>query len=135
MNKRYQILVVDDDREDHQILLEYFKEYGKDQHVKFLENGQEAIAFLESIDDDNALPRLVVLDLNMPILNGTQTLFRLKQLRRFRNIPTIIFSTSDNESERRKCLSFGAADYVVKPSTYEEGQQMVERFAGYIAEH
>ena len=134
MKKNCQILVVDDDPEDHLILLEYFREFGKDEHVKFLENGQEALDFLESIEDDQALPRLVVLDLNMPILNGTQTLYRLKQLRRFRNIPTIIFSTSDNENEKRKCLSFGAADYVVKPSTYEQGQQMVERFTGYISE-
>jgi CheY-like chemotaxis protein len=134
MKKNCQILVVDDDPEDHLILLEYFREFGKDEHVKFLENGQEALDFLESIEDDQALPRLVVLDLNMPILNGTQTLYRLKQLRRFRNIPTIIFSTSDNENEKRKCMSFGAADYVVKPSTYEEGQQMVERFTGYISE-
>jgi CheY-like chemotaxis protein len=126
------ILVVDDDLEDHLILLEYFKEMGNDQHVKFLENGQRAITYLEQLTEDCLLPKLIVLDLNMPILNGTQTLLQIKRDSRLKHIPIIIFSTSENENEKRKCLSFGALEYLVKPVTYDEGQRMVEKFSGYI---
>ena len=126
------ILVVDDDLEDHLILLEYFKELGNDQHVKFLENGQRAITYLEQLTEDCLLPKLIVLDLNMPILNGTQTLLQIKRDSRLKHIPIIIFSTSENENEKRKCLSFGALEYLVKPVTYDEGQRMVEKFSGYI---
>jgi CheY-like chemotaxis protein len=126
-----QILVVDDDREDHLIMLEYFKESGNEQYVKFIENGKKAIEYLEQVQDD-VLPRLIVLDLNMPILNGTQTLLHIRRNARFKNIPIIIFSTSENENEKRKCLSFGAMDYLVKPSTYEEGLKLMNRFAVHI---
>ena len=132
MNLSSQILVVDDDHEDHMMLLEYFKTSGNEHQVKFMQNGKEAIKYLEEISNDSLLPKLIVLDLNMPILNGTQTLINIKQNARFKDIPVIIYSTSDNESEKRKCLNFGALEYVVKPFTYSEGLQMVKKFSAYI---
>jgi CheY-like chemotaxis protein len=131
MSHNIKILVVDDDKEDHMILLEYFSESGIEKNVKFVENGIMAIEYLETIDDDS-LPKLVVLDLNMPLLNGSQTLLQLKQDIRLKNIPVIIYSTSESENEKRKCLSFGAIDYLVKPVTMEEGQRMVDRFKSFI---
>jgi CheY-like chemotaxis protein len=130
--KACQILIVDDDKEDHLILHEYFQEAGVSKDVFYVENGQKAIDFLEGTPDAHTLPKLIVLDLNMPILNGTQTLLYLKQTPRFKNIPVIIYSTSDSENEKRKCLSFGAVDYVVKPITLEEGQRMVEKFTEFL---
>lgn len=132
MQKHYQILLVDDDVEDYEILREFFNEAGLDDQVTHLENGQKAIRHLESIPDDELLPRLIILDLNMPILNGTQTLLYLKQTVRFRNIPIIIFSTSENETERRKCLSLGALEYMVKPLSLEEYQATIRKFSSFV---
>ena len=132
MNNNGHILFVDDDEEDHLIMFEYFKDFGNEQRVKFIKNGQEALDYLEEIPNDSHLPRLIVLDLNMPILNGTQTLFRLKRDKRFKDIPVKIFSTSENENEKRKCLSLGADEYLVKPTTYLEGLRMVEKFNEYM---
>jgi CheY-like chemotaxis protein len=130
-NDEIKILVVDDDKEDHMILHEYFSESGIDRNVLFVENGIRALEYLESADDAD-LPKLVVLDLNMPLLNGSQTLLQLKQSSRLKNIPVIIYSTSESENEKRKCLGFGAIDYLVKPVTMEEGQRMVDRFKSFI---
>lgn len=132
MSNDIRILVVDDDKEDHLILEDYFLESGIDQNVKFVENGLRAIEYLEGITDDTALPKLIVLDLNMPLLNGSQTLLQLKQNNRFKNIPVIIYSTSESDNENRKCLSFGAVDYLVKPVTMEEGQRMVDKFKTFM---
>lgn len=126
------IIVVDDDVEDHMILRDYFRDAGTVQHVRFFENGWNALQYLENIPDDLSLPKLIVLDLNMPIMNGTQMLVNLKRTTRLKNIPVIIFSTSENETEKRKSLSLGAVDYLVKPVTYEEGQRMVNRFISYL---
>jgi len=68
----------------------------------------------------------------MPILNGTQALRVLKRDSRFKQIPVIILSTSENDDEKRKCLSYGAVDYLVKPMTFDEGRDIVERFASYL---
>ena len=133
MNEHFQILVVDDDAEDQLILDTFFQEAGMHGLVAYRENGQEALYYLERINHDSLLPRLIVLDLNMPILNGTQTLFQLKQAMRFRNIPVIIFSTSQNETEKRKCLSLGAVDYMVKPLTQEECRHIIKHFASFVS--
>lgn len=132
MSKDVKILVVDDDKEDHMILQEYFSDSNIDKEVVFVDNGVRALEYLEGITEDNSLPKLIVLDLNMPLLNGTQTLLQLKQNIRFKNIPVIIYSTSESENEKRKCMSFGAIDYLVKPVTMEEGQRMVDKFKSFI---
>ncbi len=131
-SQQSQIIFVDDDEEDHLIMLEYFRESGKGDCIKFIKNGQEALNYLNDISDDTRLPCLIVLDLNMPILNGTQTLALLKGNPRYRKIPVLIFSTSENENEKRKCLSLGAREYIVKPTTYLDGFEVVEKFAGYL---
>lgn len=127
-----EIFVVDDDKEDQLIMAEYFNNIGISDRVKFFDNGEMTINFLETNNDDSSLPGLIVLDLNMPVLNGTQTLLYLKRDTRYKHIPVIIFSTSENENERRKCLSYGAVDYLVKPMNYEEGEAIVKRFASYL---
>jgi CheY-like chemotaxis protein len=132
MNNDIRILVVDDDKEDHLILQEYFSNSKMEDSVKFVDNGLQALEYLENLSSDEALPRLIVLDLNMPLLNGSQTLIQLKQSNRFKNIPVIIYSTSESENEKRKCLSYGAIDYMVKPVTMEEGQRMVDKFKSFI---
>ena len=131
--KSPEIFLVDDDKEDQLIMLDYFKEIGISDRVRFFDNGEMTINFLELNKDDSALPGLIVLDLNMPVLNGTQTLLHLKRDVRYKHIPIIIFSTSENEEERRKSLSFGAVDYLVKPMNYEEGEAIVKRFASYLS--
>lgn len=132
MNNDIRILVVDDDKEDHMILQEYFSESNIEQNVMFVENGVKALEYLEGISNESALPKLIVLDLNMPLMNGSQTLLHLKKSNRLKNIPVIIYSTSESENEKRKCLSFGAVDYMVKPVTMEEGQRMVDKFKSFI---
>jgi CheY-like chemotaxis protein len=126
------ILIGEDDFEDQFILLEYFQENGTNDVVAFEKNGRKIIEYLEQLNGSEDLPSLIVLDLNMPILNGAQTLFELKQHSRFSEIPVIIYSTSDNDHEKRKCLNFGAVDYLVKPITVDEGDRMVKKFIEFI---
>lgn len=126
------ILIGEDDSEDQFILEEYFQEQGYKGIVAFERNGRKLLEFLSGIKDQDRLPELIVLDLNMPILNGTQTLFELKQDSRFSDIPVIVYSTSNNEHEKRKCMNFGAVDYLVKPITVEEGDKMVKKFLMFL---
>ena len=131
MKKNCKILVGEDDAEDQFILESYFLEKGFTD-CAFEMNGKKVLQYLEQIHNETDLPRLIVLDLNMPILNGTQTLHRLKLDTRLSKIPVIIYSTSDNEHEKRKCFSLGAIDYLVKPHTVDEGHGMVEKFLDFV---
>src|SRR6187402_104913 len=116
------ILVVDDDIEDHLILREYFTEAGLEKNVSFKENGEEAIAYLKSLPA-KGLPQLIVLDLNMPLMNGMETLAILKDHSELKEIAVVIYSTSSSETEREKCLAMGATDYFVKPFNWVDGMK------------
>ncbi len=120
MNSRIKILLADDDPEDRMIMADTFKEMKLSDIIHFVDNGENIIQYLDDIDETDPLPSLIILDLNMPRMNGTQTLKLLKNNDRFRNIPVVIFSTSVNAIEMQECLKTGAASYVVKPVTYKE---------------
>jgi CheY-like chemotaxis protein len=128
----FPIFIVDDDAEDQLMIEAFFNDINVDDALKCFDNGQQVIDYLEKITDQTLYPKVIVLDLNMPIMNGVQTLLHIKRDVRLKNIPVIIFTTSENDNEKRKCLSYGALDYLIKPMTYEEGQKIIQKIASFI---
>ena len=122
------ILLVDDDVEDREIIRDALSDLGYHSVIHFEENGEKALLFLESAYQRGMLPSMVILDLNMPRMNGTQTLRHLKSDGRFSNIPVIIYSTSLNSIERDECLALGAHSYVIKPVSYRDTVATAKRF-------
>ena len=107
--------MVDDDLEELTLIEEALLDVG--QKVHYEENGVEALNFLDKCHE---LPCLVVLDLNMPKLNGTETLVHLKSNNKYKDIPVVIYSTSVNTIEKDNCMRLGAHSYLVKPLSYAE---------------
>jgi CheY-like chemotaxis protein len=121
MEKVVKILLADDDLDDRYIIQDAFNAINL-SHIPFLvEDGEKVLEHLAKIhNDEGTLPSLVVLDLNMPRLSGTQTLRELKSIEHYKDIPVIIFSSSLNVIEMHECRQLGALSYMVKPFTYEE---------------
>jgi CheY-like chemotaxis protein len=107
--------MVDDDAEELTLIEEALLDAG--QKVHYEENGVEALKYLNNCSD---LPCLIVLDLNMPKLNGTETLMHLKSNDRYKEITVVIYSTSVNTIEKDNCINLGAHSYLVKPLSYAE---------------
>lgn len=122
------ILMVDDDAEDRQIIKDTFDDLGYGAVIHFEENGEEAIRYLHQCVQPGSIPSLIILDLNMPKMNGTQTLRFLKEEIAFAGIPVIIFSTSLNPIERDECLALGAYTYIIKPVSYTQTVDVVKHF-------
>ena len=121
------ILVIDDDDEDRMLMQDMFSEIGVPEIAHFEENGEKALSYLEHLEKD-ALPTVIILDLNMPKLNGTQVLKILKNDHRFKNITVIIYSTSENAIEKEETVILGAHSYIIKPISYEECLDTVKYF-------
>jgi CheY-like chemotaxis protein len=122
------ILLVDDDPEDRDII-KYAMELAKaDDIIYFAENGEQALEILDKNYDAAEIPCLIVLDLNMPKMNGTQTLGNLKSDARFKDIPVIIYSTSINPLEKEKCMNLGAHSYITKPVSFKESTETAKVF-------
>jgi CheY-like chemotaxis protein len=123
------ILMIDDDREELMLLEDAL--FSNAHTIHYEENGVDALHYLEQCVD---LPCLIILDLNMPRLNGTQILEKLKTHQKFKSIPVIIYSTSINNIEKEKCLKIGAADYIVKPVSYAETIRIGKYFLRFCNE-
>lgn len=134
-NKDTDILMVDDDEEDRLLLKDTFEELGYGDCVQYEENGEKALAYLQQcIKEKKRLPCLMILDLNMPKLNGRQVLIKVKSEPLFQHIAVVIYSTSLNPVERDECLALGAHSYVVKPISYKESVAIVNQFHALCSE-
>jgi len=120
MSQKPFILIADDDQEDRYLLHTAFEEIGRSNDIYLVENGLQVFKYLESSMEHSGMPSLIVLDLNMPILNGMETLSRLKAHTIYKTIPVIMFTTSVHEVEKERCLEIGAADFIKKPARFQQ---------------
>jgi CheY-like chemotaxis protein len=91
-------------------------------------NGAELIEYLQDLRADDALPDLIILDQNMPIMNGRQTLAFLKANARFAPIVAVIYSTYADSNLIIECKNLGAGMVAVKPITEDGYQKMMDNF-------
>jgi CheY-like chemotaxis protein len=128
------ILIAEDDADDRFLLQAAFEENGFSDRLQFVENGVEVIEYLTSLkgtDKERSFPRFILLDLNMPKKDGREVLKELKQNPDLRKIPVIIFSTTNNEQEMRRCYELGANSYITKPNSFESLLKTVAALRSY----
>ena len=113
------IIFGEDDIDDIEILSETFSGILTSEYtLEFINRGRKVIDTLESLSDDE-LPCLLVLDYNMPELNGAEILAMLKKKERYNKIPKVIWSTSGSDTYKNKCLELGASHYMIKPGNLD----------------
>lgn len=134
------ILIAEDDADDRYLLQTAFEENGFKDQLRFVENGVEVLDYLkgqasklDNKDDEDhpLLPRFILLDLNMPKKDGREVLREIKQHPNLRKIPVIIFSTTNNEQEMRRCYELGANSYITKPNSFEQMLHIVADLRQY----
>jgi DNA-binding response OmpR family regulator len=111
MKKR--ILVIDDEITIRTLLEKFLRNL---YEVTAMGNGQEALTWLQS----GNLPDLMIVDLEMPSMDGFEFLKQVKSSGFFRSIPVLMLSGVDSSAERVKCLKAGALDFMIKPFNPEE---------------
>jgi len=124
------ILVAEDDADDRFLIQTAFEEKGYSDILEFVENGIELIAYLDESSKES-MPRIILLDLNMPKKDGREVLLELKQHHLFKRIPIVVFTTTKNENEIARCYDLGANTYIVKPTSFEELLFIVEQIHSY----
>ena len=121
------ILLGEDDPDDQEMLTEVFSSIDKSFILLFVNSGKEVLSALEKLHE-NRMPCLIVLDYNMPGLNGAEILREINGNPRYRQVPKIVWSTSGSDKFKNMCLELGAADYVIKPSNNLD----LEKIARYM---
>lgn len=111
------ILLIDDDEDDCEIFLAAISSVSNDGNYTVRNDAREALA---DLDNGKIKPDLIFLDLNMPVMNGTQFLVELKKKEPLKEIPVIIFSTSSHPDIIRQSMAVGAYDFITKPSDFNQ---------------
>jgi len=129
------ILIADDDADDRYLLETAFFEKGYTEKIEFVENGVEVLNFLSNVkageNNRKDFPKFVLLDLNMPKKDGREVLKEMKENPEFKSIPVIVFTTTKNETEIRRCYELGANTYIIKPVSFDALLHVVENIRSY----
>lgn len=127
-NKKLNILLIEDDLIEIMKLKRTLSTLKMAHNIKEAKNGEEA---LEILNKKTNLPDIILLDLNMPRLNGIEFLAILKNDEILRYIPTIILTTSSNHKDVLECYKTGIAGYILKPLKYEDYIEKLKRLLEY----
>ena len=110
------ILLIDDDPDDQLIFTDLLDELETTVQCKTVNNGAEAMAYLETAP---RLPSFIFLDLNMPRMSGFQCLTKIKEDERFKHIPVLIYTTSNNPLDEEYAKELGADLFITKTSNFK----------------
>jgi CheY-like chemotaxis protein len=124
------VLYADDDADDKLWVTEACQALNSSLQIEFLANGRDVLNYLSAAP--SGLPMLIVLDLNMPELDGRQTLRKLKGDEQYKKIPVIIVTTSSNKVDREICQRLGAELYLIKPDTHSEWQNIIRQMEAVV---
>jgi CheY-like chemotaxis protein len=112
------LLLIDDDEDDHEFFIEAVKDIDSTISCTGYFDGEKALKLLRA--SEAPLPDLIILDTNMPKLNGRQILAELKKDPKLKMIPVIMYSTFFASTDNDELAKLGAAHYLPKPSKFED---------------
>jgi CheY-like chemotaxis protein len=125
LEKQPLVFIADDDADDVFFVRSAIEQLKADIRVRHFQNGKQLIDVLNDCSEEQ--PDLVLLDLNMPILDGKETLRILRRNEMLRDLPIIMLSTSTHTFERELCLGYGANNYITKPYSFSLYLQIFRR--------
>jgi len=118
----HSVFIADDDEDDRLLLRYAFARYSPECHLLFAEDG---LALLDALSEVNTEPCLIILDLNMPRINGLEALQLLRHNSLYANKPIVILTTSNDAVDRQRAFALGANEFLTKPLTMDLLGQMV----------
>lgn len=121
--------MVEDNPADAELTLLAFKTHSPSSELKVFQNGQDLLHYLGGSSFEPYA--LILMDLNMPVMNGRELLMRLNQHPEWKEIPKVVFSSSKQKEDVRDCYKLGANAYVAKPFDLQEFEMTIASIAGF----
>lgn len=136
MNTEVEILLVEDNISDAELTIRALKKQNIANRLVHLKDGEEAIDYLFGQGiyegrDTQIKPKVILLDLKMPKVNGIEVLERIKADDRTKKIPVVVLTSSKEDPDIKRCYDLGANSYVVKPVDFESFAKAVGNLGMY----
>ncbi len=129
MKTKRPILLVEDDEVDQMTVRRALKEIRVTNCLDIARDGMEALELLR--DDSRERPGLILLDLNMPRMNGIEFLRVVKQEAELKRIPVVVLTTSEEEQDKVGSFDLGVAGYMLKPADYRQFVGIIKAIDSY----
>jgi CheY-like chemotaxis protein len=132
-NDRFNIVLADDDQDDQLLLQEAFRATTFPNELVITNDGVELLEYLAQQDETGRpqWPDLILLDLNMPRMDGREALSMIKSNPTLRSIPVVVLTTSSDEGDIVKSYTLGANSYIKKPVNFSDLISIVEHLNRY----
>jgi CheY-like chemotaxis protein len=121
------VLYADDDADDIKFVEDSFSEATQNIELVTAYNGRDLLRFLYGLNRLDPDPCLIILDVNMPLMNGKETLLKIREIERFRNVPVVLFTTSSTESDKNFARKYNAG-FVTKPLDNRQMRRITDQF-------
>jgi two-component system response regulator len=136
VNSTVEILLVEDNPDDLELTLHSLKKHRIANHIQVARDGAEALEYLFNVggyaEQEAALrPRVILLDLKLPKVDGLEVLRRLKADPRTRTMPVVILTSSREDRDLAQCYELGVNSYIVKPVDFEQFVEAVRQAGLY----
>lgn len=134
VDKIAHILLVEDDSLDVMNVERTLKKINAEHRLFVARNGQEALDLLRGVKQEkiDPLPSLIMLDINMPKMNGIEFLSELRQDEELKHIKVFIMTTSNEDSDRQLSSEMGVSGYIVKPLKFNNPTSSKDSFNLFI---
>ena len=128
-----EIIIVEDNPNDAELVMRVFKKNNLADKFVVLKDGAEAIEYLFSEGGlpGNVLPKVILLDLKLPKVDGIEVLRRLKSEEKTKNIPVVVLTSSTEQRDLKDAYRLGVNSYVAKPIKYDEFSKAVSELGTY----
>jgi len=136
MDKAIEILLVEDNPSDAELAIRAFKKQNMAHNLVHVKNGAEALDFIFARGgyanrDMNKVPKVIVLDLKMPKIDGLGVLAKIRGDERTKNIPVVMFTSSREDRDIAACYALGANSYIVKPVEFDIFSKAISELGSY----
>lgn len=128
-----QVLLVEDNEDDVELTLEALKDSKVRMDVHVVPDGVKAMKFLRREDEykDSSLPDLVLLDLNLPKMDGREVLREIREDKNLTDLPVVVLTTSQNEEDICKAYQMHANCYISKPVDFLQFTEIIKQIEGF----
>ena len=127
------VVYADDDVDDLLLVKEAFSSYSNNVDLITLNNGAEALSYLKHLLEHDTIPCLIILDINMPKLDGKETLIKVRQIPELQTVPVILFTTSSQQMDR-KFAHANNAGFITKPIDFQQMDKIANKFIDHCSE-
>jgi len=129
------IVMVEDDEGHARLIERNIRRAGIMNEIRHFTDGTSALHYLEHDKDGPALngPALVLLDLNLPDMSGTDILARIKSDERLKRTPVVVLTTTDDKIEIQRCYDLGCNVYITKPVNYESFADAIRQLGLFLS--